>query len=73
MKPGRGVISFDLDGTLIHGPFAWVLWEVCNAMSGISQDELYQGVLRRHEELLLKDEYAAYGWSAMVAARRGRH
>ncbi|WP_051479139.1 HAD family hydrolase [Arthrobacter sp. H5] len=71
MRPSRGVISFDLDGTLIQGPFASVLREVCDAIEPASPDGLYQEVLRRHEELLLEDEYAAYGWSAMVAAATG--
>ncbi|GAB3539155.1 HAD family hydrolase [Arthrobacter tecti] len=61
-------ISFDLDGTLIQGPFAGVLREACSTIAGPSADELYLDVLRRHEELLLVDEYAAYGWSSMVAA-----
>ncbi len=63
------VISFDLDDTLIRGPFSKVLRD---AMAAVAEDDdeavsLRAELNRRHNELLAADELGAYDWHQLVA------
>lgn len=63
----RGVVSFDLDGTLIDGPFSNVLTDLQDRLVGSGQTELKSSILQRHRDLLVADPLAAYDWDSIVA------
>ena len=70
--PGTKVISFDLDDTLIRGPFSQVLRDAMVAVTD-SEDEataLRQQMNQRHRELLDDDETCL---AALQAFRRHLH
>ncbi len=62
------VISFDLDGTLINGPFPQVLTDLGDELdrrhgtAGAKRE-----ILRRHQRLLGSDLLAAYDWQSIAA------
>ncbi|WP_161605993.1 HAD family hydrolase [Microlunatus speluncae] len=62
------VISFDLDGTLINGPFARVLTDLSEELARRHQaDGVKREIIRRHERLLGTDLLAAYDWQSIVS------
>lgn len=70
-----GTISFDLDQTLISGPFGRVLTDVDDALTQAGREPVKPEILRRHHQLLSADPLAAYDWDAIVAevlARTGQ-
>jgi len=78
-RPVR-TVSFDLDGTLVHGSMGLVLKEVASSLSDGDTDaatELYRELMSAHEALLAAaDPLPAYDWDALVEASaqaRGRH
>lgn len=69
-----GVISFDLDGTLISGPFGRVLTDLHETLINAGRPPVKPEIQRRHRQLLSSDPLAAYNWDAIVAdvlARNG--
>ncbi|QGN32981.1 HAD family hydrolase [Microlunatus sp. Gsoil 973] len=61
-----GVISFDLDGTLIQGPFGRVLTDLQDTLAAAGVAGAKTAIQRRHRELLVTDPLAAYDWDAIV-------
>jgi HAD superfamily hydrolase (TIGR01549 family) len=60
-------VSFDLDGTLIRGPFARVLRELeAEVEPTPGRPGVRDEVFARHEELLHTDSVAAYDWEQLV-------
>lgn len=62
------VISFDLDGTLINGPFGLVLTDLDEALAADGHRPVRAQVLQRHRHLLDTDPPAAYDWDTIVAS-----
>ena len=68
------VISFDLDGTLISGPFGRVISDLHETLAEQGFPDSREAVLKRHQELLVSDPLAAYDWDSLAAeylAERG--
>ena len=62
-----GVISFDLDGTLINGPFGRVLTDLQDHLVSAGVPPIKAQIQQRHRELLTDDPLAAYDWDTIVA------
>ncbi|HEY9293215.1 MAG TPA: HAD family hydrolase [Microlunatus sp.] len=62
-----GVISFDLDGTLISGPFGLVLTDLQDDLVAEGVAPIKPQILQRHRQLLTTDPLAAYDWDTIVA------
>jgi FMN phosphatase YigB (HAD superfamily) len=60
------VISFDLDGTLIQGPFGRVLTDLQDTLAATGATGAKTAIQRRHRELLATDPLAAYDWDSIV-------
>lgn len=66
--PSR-VMSFDLDGTLVSGPFGGVLAELEQALPAEIGTGLRRDIFAEHERLMTTDILAAYDWQSIVARR----
>lgn len=61
-----GVISFDLDGTLIAGPFGKVLTDLQHELADLGVPDVKDAILQQHRRLLTTDPIAAYDWESIV-------
>lgn len=64
-----GVVSFDLDDTLIRGPFGRVIDDVAEAVAGSPEEaaEIRAQIRAGHQALLGVDDLASYDWHQIVA------
>jgi len=61
------IVSFDLDGTLIHGPFSHVLEELdARIAAEQGHDGIRAEVYAAHNALLNTDTMASYDWESIV-------
>lgn len=60
------VVSFDLDGTLIQGPFPRVIRDVESELEHSGVAVGHGEIMRRHKRLAKSDLMASYDWDSIV-------
>lgn len=63
---GGQVVSFDLDGTLIQGPFARVIKDLESQLADAGVTTRRGEIMRRHKKLARTDLLAAYDWDSII-------
>lgn len=68
------VVSFDLDGTLIEGPFTRALHDAARDIAGVDGEAAaFADLISKHETLLQTDAAAAYDWETIVNGYAAEH